>query len=183
MFLIMTHDRGENNEQIHKLAWDTFIKGTELAKKLKLYGAGQDLLTDAFSGNIKGAGPGSAEMEIDERPSEPIIVFMGDKTSAGAFNLPLYKMFADPFNTPGLVIGEPLHDGFSLRDPGRQGASPRSPSTPRMRSTTCSSSSALPRATRSSASSTARAARSRPVPAPTSSRSSRAATSARTTRR
>ena len=114
MFLIMTHDRGENNTEVHKLAWDTFIKGTELAKKLKLYGAGQDLLTDAFSGNIKGAGPGSAEMDIDERPSEPIIVFMGDKTSAGAFNLPLYKMFADPFNTPGLVIGEPLHEGFSF---------------------------------------------------------------------
>ena len=114
MFLIMTHDRGENNTEIHKLAWDTFVKGTELAKKLKLYGAGQDLLTDAFSGNIKGAGPGSAEMDIDERPSEPIIVFMGDKTSAGAFNLPLYKMFADPFNTPGLVIGEPLHQGFTF---------------------------------------------------------------------
>jgi fructose 1,6-bisphosphate aldolase/phosphatase len=114
MFLIMTHDRGENNTEIHKLAWDTFVKGTEVAKKLKLYGAGQDLLADAFSGNIKGAGPGSAEMEIDERPSEPIIVFMGDKTSAGAFNLPLYKMFADPFNTPGLVIGEPLHDGFTF---------------------------------------------------------------------
>ena len=68
MFLIMTHDRGEDNEQIHKLAWDTFVTGTEVAKKLKLYGAGQDLLTDAFSGNINGAGPGSAEMEIDERP-------------------------------------------------------------------------------------------------------------------
>jgi fructose 1,6-bisphosphate aldolase/phosphatase len=114
MFLIMTHDKGENAEAIHKLAWDTFITGTALAKKLKLYGAGQDLLTDAFSGNIRGAGPGSAEMEIEERPSEPIIVFMADKTSAGAFNLPFYKMFADPFNTPGLVIGEPLHDGFTF---------------------------------------------------------------------
>lgn len=114
LFLIMTHDRGEDNEEVHKLAWDTFIKGTEVAKKLKLYGAGQDLLTDAFSGNIKGAGPGSAEMEIEERPSEPIIVFMGDKTSAGAFNLPMYKMFADAFNTPGLVIAEPLHKGFAF---------------------------------------------------------------------
>jgi fructose 1,6-bisphosphate aldolase/phosphatase len=114
MFLIMSHDRGEDDESVHKLAWDTFIKGTEVAKKLKLYGAGQDLLTDAFSGNIRGAGPGSAEMEIEERPSEPIIVFMADKTSAGAFNLPLYKMFADPFNTPGLVIGEPLHGGFEF---------------------------------------------------------------------
>ncbi len=114
MFLIMSHERGEDSEEIHRLAWDTFQKGTELAKKLKLYGAGQDLLVDAFSGNIRGAGPGSAEMEIEERPSEPIIVFLADKTSAGAFNLPLYKMFADPFNTPGLVIAEGLHDGFAF---------------------------------------------------------------------
>lgn len=118
MFLIMSHDRGENNEEVHRLAWDAFQEGTAVAKKLKLYGAGQDILADAFSGNIRGAGPGSAEMEIEERPSEPVIVFMGDKTSAGAFNLPLYKMFADPFNTPGLVIAEGLHQGsaFEIQD-------------------------------------------------------------------
>jgi fructose 1,6-bisphosphate aldolase/phosphatase len=114
LFLIMSHERGENDEEIHKLAWDTFIAGTEVAKKLHLYGAGQDLLVDAFSGNIRGAGPGSAEMELEERPSEPVIVFMGDKTSAGSFNLPFYKMFADPFNTAGLVISEPLHSGFAF---------------------------------------------------------------------
>ncbi len=114
LFLIMSHDRGENSEEVHKLAWDTFVAGTEVAKKLKLYGAGQDLLVDAFSGNIKGMGPGSAELELEERPSEPVIVFMADKTSAGAFNIPFYKMFADPFNTVGLVIAEPMHDGFAF---------------------------------------------------------------------
>ncbi|MCC6237664.1 MAG: fructose 1,6-bisphosphatase, partial [Dehalococcoidia bacterium] len=114
MFLIMSHDRGENDEAVHKLAWDAFVDGTEAAKKLGLYGAGQDLLVDAFSGNIRGAGPGSAELELEERPSEPVIVLMGDKTSAGAFNLPFYKMFADPFNTAGLVISESLHDGFAF---------------------------------------------------------------------
>ncbi len=114
MFLIMSHDRGENNEEVHKLAWDAFVAGTEAAKKLHLYGAGQDLLVDAFSGNIRGAGPGSAELELEERPSEPVIVFMGDKTSAGSFNLPFYKMFADPFNTAGLVIAESLQEGFAF---------------------------------------------------------------------
>src|SRR3972149_7700381 len=89
LFLIMSHDRGENHEEVHRLAWDVFQQGTEVARKLKLYGAGQDILADAFSGNIRGAGPGSAEMDIQERPSEPVIVFMADKTSAGAFNLPL----------------------------------------------------------------------------------------------
>jgi fructose 1,6-bisphosphate aldolase/phosphatase len=114
VFLIMTHERGVNDEEVHRTAWETFLKGTEVARKLHLYGAGQDLLSDAFSGNIRGMGPGSAEMEIEERTSEPILVFMGDKTSAGSFNLPLYKMFADPFNTAGLVIAEALHQGFTF---------------------------------------------------------------------
>jgi fructose 1,6-bisphosphate aldolase/phosphatase len=112
--LIMTHEQGEDNARIHELAWDTFIAGTELAKKLGLHGAGQDLLADAFSGNVKAMGPGVAEMEFEERPSEPIIIFMADKTSAGAWNLPLYKMFADPFNTIGLVIAPNMHCGFSF---------------------------------------------------------------------
>ncbi|MFC1908859.1 fructose-1,6-bisphosphate aldolase/phosphatase [Chloroflexota bacterium] len=112
--LIMTHQQGVDNEIIHKLAWDTFVTGTELAKKLGLYGAGQDLLSDAFSGNVKGMGPGVAEMEIEERQSEPVVIFMADKTSAGAWNMPLYKMFADPFNSIGLVIASNMHQGFSF---------------------------------------------------------------------
>lgn len=110
--LIMTHQRGVDDGKIHGLAWDTFLSCTQVAKELKLYGAGQDLLSDCFSGNIKGMGPGVAEMEFEERPSEPVIVFMADKTEPGAWNLPLYKMFADPFNTIGLVIDPKMHEGF-----------------------------------------------------------------------
>jgi fructose 1,6-bisphosphate aldolase/phosphatase len=112
--LIMTHNKGPEAPDIHKLAWDIFLAGTEIAKKLGLYGAGQDILKDAFSGNVKGMGPGVAEMEFTERKSEPIIVFMADKTSPGAWNLPLYKMFADPFNTAGLVIDPSMHEGFNF---------------------------------------------------------------------
>ncbi|MHA2377865.1 MAG: fructose-1,6-bisphosphate aldolase/phosphatase [Candidatus Thorarchaeota archaeon] len=112
--LIMTHDQGENNEEVHRLAWDTFMKGTELARKKKIYAAGQDMLADTFSGNVKGMGPGSAEITIEERRSEPFAIFMADKTEPGAFNLPLFKIFADPFNTAGLVIDPNLHDGFSF---------------------------------------------------------------------
>ena len=112
--LIMTHQQGVESEKVHKLAWDTFIAGTEVARKLKLYGAGQDLLSDAFSGNIKGMGPGVAEMDIEERQSEPVIVLMADKTADGAWKMPLYKMFADPFNTIALVIAPNMHRGFVL---------------------------------------------------------------------
>jgi fructose 1,6-bisphosphate aldolase/phosphatase len=110
--LIMTHRRGVDNEGIHHLAWEIFVACTEVARELRLYGAGQDLLADAFSGNVKGMGPGVAEMEIAERQSEPIIIFMADKTSAGAWNLPLYKVFADPSNTAGLIIAPSMHVGF-----------------------------------------------------------------------
>src|SRR5512137_256547 len=71
---IMTHTQGEDNRQIHKLAWDTFVSCTKIAKKLKLHGAGQDLLTDAFSGNVKGQGPGVAEMALEEREAEPVVI-------------------------------------------------------------------------------------------------------------
>ncbi|TES90742.1 MAG: fructose 1,6-bisphosphatase [Candidatus Cloacimonadota bacterium] len=110
--LIMTHKKGTESGEIHKLAWDTFVECTEVAKELKLYGAGQDLLSDAFAGNVKGMGPGCAEMEILERKSEPIVIFMADKTSPGAWNYPFFKIFADPFNTAGLVIDPKMHDGF-----------------------------------------------------------------------
>ncbi len=112
--LIMTHTKGVDSKEIHGLAWDAFVAGTAVAKKLKLYGAGQDLLKDAFSGNVRGMGPGVAELEFEERGSEPVIVFMMDKTDPGAFNLPVYRMFADPFNTPGLVIDQNMAGGFSF---------------------------------------------------------------------
>ncbi|MCL6471446.1 MAG: fructose-1,6-bisphosphatase [Firmicutes bacterium] len=112
--LIMTHNKGVDAEPIHKFAWDTFEAMTEVAKKYKQYGAGQDLLSEAFTGTVRGLGPGVAEMEIEERPSEPIICFLADKTEPGAWNYPLFKMFADPFNTAGLVIDPKMTDGFTF---------------------------------------------------------------------
>lgn len=110
--LILTHAEGVDSEPIHKLAWDIFMRCTEVARRLKLYGAGQDLLADSFAGNVRGMGPGVAEMSFVERTAEPLLIFFADKTSAGAWNLPLFRMFADPFNTAGLVISPKMHDGF-----------------------------------------------------------------------
>jgi fructose 1,6-bisphosphate aldolase/phosphatase len=55
-----------------------------------------------------------AEFEIEERPSEPFVVFAADKTEPGAWNYPLYKIFCDPFNTAGLVIDTKMHGGFTV---------------------------------------------------------------------
>lgn len=110
--LLMSHKEGEDSKKIHSLAWDTFQAATEKAKELGLYGAGQDLLSDAFSGNVRGMGPGIAEMEFTERKAEPMVGFLMDKTEPGAFNYPIFKIFADPFNTAGLVIDPSIHNGF-----------------------------------------------------------------------
>jgi len=110
--ILMTHRRGEGDEKIHKLAWDAFLAGTKEAREEGLYGAGQDLLKDSFSGNVKGMGPAVAEMEIEERPNEPFLFFAADKTDPGAYNLPLYLAFADVMNTPGLILSPGMSRGF-----------------------------------------------------------------------
>ncbi|MCQ2086153.1 MAG: fructose-1,6-bisphosphatase, partial [archaeon] len=112
--LFMIHYNGENNKNIHELAWNAFLEATHLAKKMHLYGAGQDLLADAFSGNVKGAGPGSAEITFTERESEPVMFFMADKTEPSAYSLPLSRIFLDPFTTTGLVIDAKAKKGFDI---------------------------------------------------------------------
>ncbi|MGZ4269707.1 MAG: fructose-1,6-bisphosphate aldolase/phosphatase [Solirubrobacteraceae bacterium] len=114
LHLIMTHRHGPDHEAVHAFAWSVFQRTTELATELGLYGAGQDLLSDAFSGNLRGLGPGYAEIAFEERPSEPVLCFLADKTEPGAWNLPIYRMFADPFNTAGLVIDPKMCAGFEL---------------------------------------------------------------------
>ncbi len=116
--IIMSHKKGVGNSKIHKLAWDAFKEGTEVAKEQGLYGAGQDLLKDAFSGNVKGMGPGVAELEFEERPNEAFVVFAADKTEPGAFNFPFYRTFIDSRSNTGIIINPALAEGvvFNIMD-------------------------------------------------------------------
>ncbi len=112
--LYMTHYKGEGDKDVHGTAWECFQKAAKIAKSMKLYAAGQDILTDAFSGNVKGAGPGSAEMTFEERGSEPLLFFMADKTEPSAYSLPLSRIFLDPFTTTGLVVDARAKKGFDV---------------------------------------------------------------------
>jgi len=116
--IVMTHTKGVDNKQIHELAWKAFEAGTQVAKQEGLYGAGQDLLKDSFSGNVKGMGPGVAELEFEERPNEAFTVFAADKTEPGAFNYPFYRMFVDALSNTGLIINKSLAKGvkFNVMD-------------------------------------------------------------------
>ncbi|MCH7877174.1 MAG: fructose 1,6-bisphosphatase [Thaumarchaeota archaeon] len=112
--IVMSHTHGVNNQQIHKLAWDSFMAGTQVAKEEGLYGAGQDLLKDSFSGNVKGMGPGVAELEFEERQNEAFTVFAADKTEPGAFNYPIYRMFVDALSNTGLIVNQSLASGVKI---------------------------------------------------------------------
>ncbi|MBI5810757.1 MAG: fructose 1,6-bisphosphatase, partial [Deltaproteobacteria bacterium] len=106
--LILTHAEGAGSTAINKLVYNTFTACYEAAKELKLYGG------DGF-GSDMARGPCAAEMEFDERESEPIAIFMANKTTTGAWNLPLYKIYADPFNTSGLITDPRMFEGFSFK--------------------------------------------------------------------
>lgn len=112
--ILMTHTHGVDNQKIHQLAWKAFEEGTRVAKEEGLYGAGQDLLKDSFSGNVKGMGPGVAEMEFEERPNEAFVVFAADKTEPGAFNYPFYRMFVDALSNTGLIVNKSLAEGVNF---------------------------------------------------------------------
>jgi fructose 1,6-bisphosphate aldolase/phosphatase len=117
---VMSHTHGAGASDIHRLAWDSFLAATEAANRAGLYGAGQDLLVDAPSGNVRGAGPAVAEIEFErdpgsrDRPAEAFLVFAGDKCSPGAYNYPLYSVFCDPMHNGGLLLSPRLHMGFIL---------------------------------------------------------------------
>jgi len=114
LLLLLSHDRGENDAATHEVAWRAFEAASRVARELQLDAPRAGLATDQFPGTLIGAGPSVAELSFEERPSEPLIAFAGAGTVTGAFNLPLYKTFADPFNTAGLVLTEALHQGNSF---------------------------------------------------------------------
>jgi fructose 1,6-bisphosphate aldolase/phosphatase len=118
--LIMSHTQGVGAPEIHRFAWETFLAATAEARAEGMYAAGQDLLVDAPSGNLRGAGPAVAEIEFErsseskERPAEAFLVFAADKCGPGAYSYPLYSAFCDPMHNGGLLLSPKLHQGFTF---------------------------------------------------------------------
>ncbi len=118
--IIMSHEHGVGAPETHQFAWDCFLAAAEEAQREGLYGAGQDLLVNAPSGNIRGAGPAVAEIEFTrdpkskDRPAEAFLIFAADKCGPGAYNFPLYTVFCDPMHNGGLLLSPKMHLGFTL---------------------------------------------------------------------
>jgi fructose 1,6-bisphosphate aldolase/phosphatase len=118
-----SHTRGPDATEVHQFAWDAFVAGTAVAQARGDYAAGQDLLVDAPSGNIRGAGPAVAEVAFDHdpvktnkvRPAESVLFLYADKCGPGAYNLPLFLALADPMYCGGLLLKPEMSQGFTFR--------------------------------------------------------------------
>src|SRR5438445_3051413 len=92
---------------VDELMWDALQEGAHKAAELGLYGPGQDLVADAFTGNLRGAGPATVALPLPVRkdnPSQTVLVSFADKTEPLAFNYYATGACLLPrFNT-GLVI-------------------------------------------------------------------------------
>ncbi|MGH7309898.1 MAG: fructose 1,6-bisphosphatase [Candidatus Rokuibacteriota bacterium] len=98
---------GVDMSVIDELLWDALQEGTAKAAELGLYGPGQDLVADAFTGNLRGAGPASVVLPMPVRKdnaSQTVLLSFADKTEPMAFNYFATGAYLLPrFNT-GLVI-------------------------------------------------------------------------------
>lgn len=116
--IITTHGMGTSSSTVHKASRAAFDAAAEVAKKEGNYGAGQDLLTTAPSGNVRGTGPGVAEITFDllpeHRPAESIAVVAADKCGPGAYNMALYQAYADPSRSSGFLLSPVVGQGFTF---------------------------------------------------------------------
>ena len=55
-----------------------------------------------------------AELEFTERPHEQVMCLFADATPPGVWNLPLYRIFADPLTMASAADGAPIRDEFSF---------------------------------------------------------------------
>jgi fructose 1,6-bisphosphate aldolase/phosphatase len=102
--LVMTHAQGTGDDEIRRMADEVLLSCDGIAKGMRLHGVDREFSPDAIEG--------AAEMEFEERESEPVLLFMAAGAQGGTWNLQLYRTFADPFTTPGLVSDPSMHDGF-----------------------------------------------------------------------
>ena len=94
-------------EVIDELLWDALKIGADKAAELGLYGPGQDLVADAFTGNLRGTGPATVVLPLPVRPdnaSQTVLLSFAHKTEPMAFNYYATGAYLLPRFNSGLVI-------------------------------------------------------------------------------
>ncbi len=102
--LMLLHSRTRDARAV---AHDVFGRAASASSRLRQHGNG-------------GVEIDGVELALIPRPSEPILFFFSSKADRGVWNLLVYRMFADPFITPGLVTDPVLREGFRFTLDGSQ---------------------------------------------------------------
>ena len=101
---------------VDELMWDALQEGATKAAELGLYGPGQDLVADAFTGNLRGAGPATVVLPFPVRkdnPSQTVLVSFADKTEPMAFNHYATGAYMLPrFNTGLIIASSKMKRGY-----------------------------------------------------------------------
>jgi len=103
---------------VDELMWDALQEGASKAAELGLYGPGQDLVADAFTGNLRGAGPASVVLPFPVRKdnaSQTVLVSFADKTEPMAFNHYATGAYLLPrFNTGLIIAASKMKRGYIM---------------------------------------------------------------------
>lgn len=98
--LVLLHEGA--TEEVRELAARTLTRARAVGARLAQHGSNGD-------GRVRLDG---AHLSVEPRTSEPVLCFLSDKAGPGAWNVHLYRVFADPFNTASLVCDERTSAGF-----------------------------------------------------------------------
>ena len=103
---------------VDRLMWDALQEGAHKAAELGLYGPGQDLVADAFTGNLRGAGPATVALPLPVRKdnaSQTVLVSFADKTEPMAFNHYATGAYLLPrFNTGLIIAASKMKRGYLM---------------------------------------------------------------------
>lgn len=110
--LVLLHGEASGSESIRALAADAFERAIAVGRRLHQHGV------NGHPPDVDGA-----ELSLDVRDSEPVLCFFADKAGAGSWNVHLYRMFGDPFNTPALLSDEAMSRGFRFHANGTSSGS------------------------------------------------------------
>ncbi|HKB26532.1 MAG TPA: fructose 1,6-bisphosphatase [Methylomirabilota bacterium] len=103
---------------VDRLMWDALQEGAKKAAELGLYGPGQDLVADAFTGNLRGAGPATVALPLPvrkENASQTVLVSFADKTEPMAFNYYATGAYLLPrFNTGLIIAASKMKRGYLM---------------------------------------------------------------------
>ncbi|MGH2758500.1 MAG: fructose 1,6-bisphosphatase [Actinomycetota bacterium] len=94
--LVLLHEVGD----ARAIALEIFGQAASAGTRLRQHGG---------NGGVKVDG---AELRLAPRPREPVLCFFSNRAGRGALNVHLYKLFADPFVSTGLVTDPALTEGF-----------------------------------------------------------------------